>query len=218
MHFGEIQSLLYKAVKNLDVEVVRELIRRGLDVNLGSSALSFVCDMSREAHKAHMTCKFHRLADLPDACQCHSRRQYELTKALHWWGCQLCPPGRNTSNDDSRNTIRRLLLDAGANPNPPHYSASLGSIRLLNDVICLYDVSDSVVWDGVIRDLVTAGADIRTAESLKATENFVRRTVKISRGYTPLQFYEFHVKPPHWAATMAAGFLLRPQTLVALPR
>ena len=205
-HFGENrQSLLYKAVNNLDVEVVRELIRRGLDVNLGFSALSFVCNMSREEHKAHKTCKFHGLDDVPDACQCHSRRQYELTKSHpDWWECQLCPPGRNTCNDDSRNTIRRLLLDAGANPNPPHYSNRLGSIRLLNDVICLYDVSDSVVWDGVIRDLVTAGADIRTAESLKATENFVGRTVKVSRGYTPLQFYEFRVKPPHWSATMAA--------------
>ena len=193
-----MESLLYKAVKELNVEVVRELIRRGLDVNLGDSALSFVCtSMSREEHKAHKTCKFHGITDVPDACQCHSRSQSFL-----WYECQLCPPGRNTSNDDSRNTIRRLLLDAGANPNPPHYSASLGYIRLLNDVIYLYEVSDSVVWDGVIRDLVTAGA-IRTAESLKATENFVGRTVKVSRGYTPLQFYEFRVKPPHWSSTMA---------------
>ena len=123
-------------------------------------------------------------------------------KQTSWPSGLFLPPGRNTSNDDSRNTIRRLLLDAGANPNPPHYSASLGYIRLLNDVIYLYEVSDSVVWDGVIRDLVTAGA-IRTAESLKAPENFVGRTVKVSRGYTPLQFYEFRVKPPHWSATMA---------------
>jgi len=212
------------------IEVMRELIAAGVDVNAaeinihprGSAAESGYTPLFYAKSLNSMQLLLDNGADVNACswllhigtrdwtrlCMAVIDEEVDVVRELIRRGANVdigCPLQRcchfETGN---RSIIRRLLLEAGANPNPPepYHSYSLKydcGLPLLSEVITYPHYINSSFRDDVIRELVTAGADIHAVATDMSGGK--PRGWSTAVGWKPLQFY---AEQPNRSASIEA--------------